>query len=152
MATWLREVGFLGKIRLRSDGEPAVVAVLKAVAVLRGNDANADPLTIIEETPNKSSASLGCAERFAETLGGVVRTLWQDVEDRQHVKIRANSKAFAWLVSHAVFVYNRFQVRSNGLTPWEDVHARPYKDALFHFGKPVLLRKPTATLQPKMEP
>eukprot|EP00972_Heterocapsa_arctica_P040952 6035995-Heterocapsa_arctica.AAC.1 len=60
--------------------------------------------------------------------------------------------AFAWLVSHAAFVYNRFQVRSNGLTPWEDVHARPYKEALFHFGQPVLLRKPTATLQPKMEP
>eukprot|EP00972_Heterocapsa_arctica_P051558 7585109-Heterocapsa_arctica.AAC.1 len=64
MASWLREVGLLG-------GEPAVVAVLKALAVLRSNDANDDPLIIIEETPNKSSASLGAAERFAETLGGV---------------------------------------------------------------------------------
>eukprot|EP00972_Heterocapsa_arctica_P057262 8449240-Heterocapsa_arctica.AAC.1 len=71
MASWLREVGLLGEIRLRSDGEPAIVAVLKVLAALRGNVANDDPLTIIEETPNKSSASLGSAERFAETLGGV---------------------------------------------------------------------------------
>eukprot|EP00972_Heterocapsa_arctica_P072070 10643584-Heterocapsa_arctica.AAC.1 len=54
MASWLREVGLLGKIRLRSHGEAAVVAVLKALAVLRGTDANDDPLTIIEETPNKA--------------------------------------------------------------------------------------------------
>eukprot|EP00972_Heterocapsa_arctica_P070308 10385718-Heterocapsa_arctica.AAC.1 len=61
MASWLREVGLLSKqIRLRSDGEPAVVAVLKALAVLRGNDANNDPLTIIEEAKQELGESWCC--------------------------------------------------------------------------------------------
>eukprot|EP00972_Heterocapsa_arctica_P060234 8884126-Heterocapsa_arctica.AAC.1 len=72
MANWLLETSVVGKVRLRSDGEPAVSAVPKALAILRGNDVNNDPLTIIEESPNKSSASLGSAERWAETLGGLV--------------------------------------------------------------------------------
>eukprot|EP00972_Heterocapsa_arctica_P081905 12071325-Heterocapsa_arctica.AAC.1 len=32
MAAWLREVGLFGKIRIISDGEPAIVSVLKALA------------------------------------------------------------------------------------------------------------------------
>eukprot|EP00972_Heterocapsa_arctica_P102128 15049869-Heterocapsa_arctica.AAC.1 len=96
MASWLREVGLLGKIRQISDAESVLVAVLKALAVLRCNDANDDPLTILEEKPNQSLVNLDTAERFAETLGGVVRTLKQNVEDRQHVKICVNSMVFAW--------------------------------------------------------
>eukprot|EP00972_Heterocapsa_arctica_P028509 4194018-Heterocapsa_arctica.AAC.1 len=71
MANWLLEAGMVSKVRLRSDGEPVVSAVLRALAVHRGHDTNDDPLTIIEESPNKSYASLGSAERWAETLGGL---------------------------------------------------------------------------------
>eukprot|EP00972_Heterocapsa_arctica_P002952 434892-Heterocapsa_arctica.AAC.1 len=55
------------------------------------------------------------------------------------------------LIAHAVFLYNRYQIRSNGLTPWEEIHGRTYREAVFHFGDAVLARKPTATLQPKLE-
>eukprot|EP00972_Heterocapsa_arctica_P067771 10006446-Heterocapsa_arctica.AAC.1 len=104
MACWLRKLDFSERsvfdqtvilANIRSDGESAVVAVLKTLTALRGNDTNDEPFTIIEETPNQSTVSLGSAKIFAETLGGVVRTLQQDVKDRRHVKIRANSMAFA---------------------------------------------------------
>eukprot|EP00972_Heterocapsa_arctica_P099708 14711073-Heterocapsa_arctica.AAC.1 len=63
---------------MRSDGEPAVVQVLKAIANARGKDGDGTPLTILEESPNKSSASLGGAERLAETVSRLTRTLRQD--------------------------------------------------------------------------
>eukprot|EP00972_Heterocapsa_arctica_P071681 10588908-Heterocapsa_arctica.AAC.1 len=56
--TWLGEAGLRGLLRMRSDGEPAVVQVLKAIANARGKDGDGMPLTILEESPNKSSASL----------------------------------------------------------------------------------------------
>ena len=128
---FFQEAGIGGRLRLRTDGEPAIAAVARAVAVARGSE-NDEPLTIVEESPNKSSASLGSAERWAETLGGLVRTLRADVEERQGVRLRANSRAFSWLVSHAAFVHNRYQVKASGLTPYEDVHQCPYKIGRAH--------------------
>eukprot|EP00972_Heterocapsa_arctica_P068472 10116428-Heterocapsa_arctica.AAC.1 len=69
--SFLSEIGLTGDLRLRSDGEPAIVAVFKAIAAARGLRADGEPLTVLEDAPNKSSASLGGAERFAETLGGL---------------------------------------------------------------------------------
>eukprot|EP00972_Heterocapsa_arctica_P016775 2475559-Heterocapsa_arctica.AAC.1 len=48
---------------------------MRAIAAARGNGDDDQPLTVVEESPNKSSASLGGAERFAETIGGLIRTL-----------------------------------------------------------------------------
>jgi hypothetical protein len=159
---WLEEAGLHGRVRLRSDGEPSVVAVLRAVAAARGRgpdgrtmtlvDNDDEPLTKIEQTPNKSSASLGGAERFAETLGGLLRTHREDLRERYGVAVKADSLAFEWLVSYVTYLYNRFQVRVNGLTPYEDLHGRYFREPLFKFGQPVLVRRPTATLQAKLEP
>eukprot|EP00972_Heterocapsa_arctica_P009394 1383388-Heterocapsa_arctica.AAC.1 len=60
---------------------------MRAIAAARGSDwgplgDNALPLTVVEESPNKSSASLGGAERFAGTIQGLVRTLRQDVKEQ----------------------------------------------------------------------
>ena len=118
----------------------------KAVAVMRGCDESNEALTIVEETPNKSSASLGAAERFAQSLSGIVRTLREDLHERQGIELRANSLAFPFLVAHGAFVYNRYQIRGSGLTPWEEIHARPYREPIFHFGQAVLVRRPTACL------
>eukprot|EP00972_Heterocapsa_arctica_P023529 3466749-Heterocapsa_arctica.AAC.1 len=50
MVNWLLKACVVGKVRLKSDGEPAVSAMLRALVVLCGNDDNNDPLTIIEES------------------------------------------------------------------------------------------------------
>ena len=51
-----------------------------------------------------------------------------------------------------MFLYNRFQPRANGLTPFEDVQQHRYTSKLYEFGQFVLVRKPTALLQAKLEP
>ncbi len=151
VVAWLTEVGLSGRIRLRSDGEPAITAVMRAIATTRGLDDNGEPYTVVEESPNKSSASLGGAERFAGTIGGLIRTIREDVRVHQNVIIKADSVAFSFLVSHCAYLHNRFQTRANGLTAFEDVHQKVFRESLFHFGQAVLVRKPTALLQPKAE-
>ena len=89
---WLEEARLHGRVRLRSDGEPSIVALLRAVAVAQGrgpdgklttlvDDDLEEPMTKLEQSPNKSSASLGAAERFAETLGGLLRTHRKDLRN-----------------------------------------------------------------------
>ena len=84
-------------VRLCSDGGPSIVAVLRAVAVVRGrwpdgkppgklktlvDDDMEEPMTKIEQSPDKSRAHIGAAERFAETLGGLLRTHREDLRKR----------------------------------------------------------------------
>eukprot|EP00972_Heterocapsa_arctica_P002048 293501-Heterocapsa_arctica.AAC.1 len=42
---FLSEIGLTGDLRLRSDGEPAIDAVLKAIAAARGLREDGEPLT-----------------------------------------------------------------------------------------------------------
>ena len=150
---WMREAGIQGKVRMRSDGEPSIMAMLRIVAAKRAlwADDKDQEMTIIEQTPVKSSSSLGAAERFAATIGGITRTLRQSLIDRHGIALRATSGAFQWMISHAAYVYNRCQVRMNGLTPYEEVQGRRHRDPMFQFGQAVLVRTPRAKLQPKLE-
>ena len=61
-------------------------------------------MTKLEQSPNKSSTSLGAAERFAETLGGLLRTHREDLRERLGVAVRADSLAFEWLVSYVTYL------------------------------------------------
>eukprot|EP00972_Heterocapsa_arctica_P064914 9582623-Heterocapsa_arctica.AAC.1 len=55
------------------------------------------------------------------------------------------------LVLHANWLRSRFQVKVNGLTPFEDQHQRAYRGIFFQWGQPVLARKPAALDQSKLE-
>eukprot|EP00972_Heterocapsa_arctica_P084766 12484430-Heterocapsa_arctica.AAC.1 len=91
---------------------------------------------MLEVPPIKSSSSLGAAEQYARTLAGIVRTLRLSVEEREGVDVRASSLGFAMLVLHANWFHNRFQVKVNGLTPFEYQHQRAYRGKLFQWGQP----------------
>eukprot|EP00972_Heterocapsa_arctica_P016509 2436318-Heterocapsa_arctica.AAC.1 len=68
----------MSKLRIRTDGEPAIRALMAVVARKRG----VPELTTLEITPVKCSSSLGTAERYARTLAAMVRTLRFSLEDR----------------------------------------------------------------------
>ena len=152
---WLREAGLTNYVCFRSDGEPAIRAVVEAVATRRGpkelTKIEYPNLMRIETTPVKSSSSLGGAERYAQTLGGMIRTLRMSLTERLNIDLNATSLAFNLLVIHANFLYNRYQVRANGLTPFEDQMGHNYHGKLFQWGQPVLVRQPSALDLPKMD-
>ena len=115
--SWLREAGLSGQLRIRSDGEPAIKALVAAVVRRHG-------AAVQETTPVKSSSSLGAAERFSRTLSAMVRTLRYALQDRTGIECSARSLLFNMLVMHANWLYCRYQPRQNGLTPFEDQHGR----------------------------
>ena len=144
---WLHECGLgAGVIRLRSDSEVSIRAVANAVAALRTQGE-----TMVEVTPVGSSSSLGAVERWSETLAGLTRTLLLDAGGRLGKKLMATSALFPWAVRHAAFVHNRYQVRMQGATAFEQVHRRVYRSALMPFASPVLLRDSDALELPKLE-
>ena len=60
---YLLEAGLAGDIRVRTDQEPAARQMAKLLAVARR-----PARTIVEESPVKSSSSMGAVERWAQTV------------------------------------------------------------------------------------
>ena len=74
----LEFLGEIGRKRIviRSDNEPAVKALVQAVALHREDE------TVIEEIPVKSSQTIGCNEHDQFLVGCMVRALRIDMEKR----------------------------------------------------------------------
>ena len=142
---FLLEAGLTGPLRLRSDKEHSIMAVVQAIAAKR-----APARSIVETSPVGSHGSLGSVDRMMQFIAGHVRAMRLDCEQMWKVTIKANSPLFVWLVLHASWIHNRFQpVR--GTTPYEAVQGRQYRGLIYKFGQAVLLRQPYATDLPKME-
>eukprot|EP00972_Heterocapsa_arctica_P066840 9863180-Heterocapsa_arctica.AAC.1 len=52
---------------------------------------------------------------------------------------------------HVVWLYNRYHIRRNGVTPYEQVNHRSYNRPVLPFGTLVCVRRPDALLKPKLE-
>eukprot|EP00972_Heterocapsa_arctica_P106786 15729789-Heterocapsa_arctica.AAC.1 len=115
MAAVLSEAGLASvPIEIRTDGENAMRSVAADIASRRS------PVpTLTEVTPSYSSSSHGACERFSETVSGLVRTLKASVEKSLKYEVRASHHMFSYMVMHAVWLYNRYQVRRNGVIPYE---------------------------------
>ena len=143
---FLQESGHTGAIRLRSDGEHAIVAVASEIAARRH-----PAETAVETTAPGSAGSLGGADRWAGLLGGLVRCLRKVVEEKWHVRIGNRDAIFPWLVLHASWLYNRFQDTTEfGMPPFEVLHRRPYKGVVYPLAEAILARNPFALSLPKL--
>lgn len=136
---YLLEAGLAGDIRVRTDQEPAAKQMAKLLAVARR-----PARTIVEESPVKSSSSMGAVERWAQTVGGLARTYVAAAARRWGRKALAAAPLFAWAMRHAAWVHNRYHVRPSGKTPYEAVHGSPYTGVVHAFTEPVLIRRPGA--------
>ena len=100
----------LGALRiLRSDGEPALVDLMKEIAKGRGNRR-----TVIEHSAPGDSQGNGFTERGVRSVEEMARVLKLDLEHRLTTRLEVTHAVFAWLVEHAVDLHNKFLVGSNG--------------------------------------
>eukprot|EP00972_Heterocapsa_arctica_P106598 15701379-Heterocapsa_arctica.AAC.1 len=79
---------------------------------------------------------------MVQTICGQIRALRLDVERLWSVKLTTRSAILPWIVSHAAFLYNRYQPYRGGATPYERVQKHAYRSAILNFGEPVMVRKP----------
>ncbi|CAE8636697.1 unnamed protein product, partial [Polarella glacialis] len=138
------EAGLMGQdLRVRTDSEPSIMALAQALGNRRSPARN-----FLETAPIKSPGSVGAVDRFAQTAAGECRALKMDVEEMWACAVDTQSPILPWMVSHASWVYNRFQPHG---TSYEALRGQPYQGEVFRFTQPVAARDPEALLNPKLE-
>ena len=116
-------VEFLGEIGrkrivIRSDSEPAVKALVQAVALHREDE------TVIEEVPVKSSQSVGCNEHDHFLVGGMARAPRIVMEKRFGDNFPVLHAVCSWILRHSGWLLNRFCVGRDGYTAFQRYKGR----------------------------
>ena len=106
LMAFLREIGYeYSPVILKSDGEPAVKAVVDEVALARGA-----MRTIKEESPKGSSGSNGIVERAILSVEQQVRVMKSALEERWGAMVPDKHPVIAWLVEYAAVLIKRCEV------------------------------------------
>ena len=111
------------RIIIKSDGEPAIKALVKLVQQRREMEhivdtGSARAGTLIEEAPLNDSASNGGAEKAVQEVEGHVRTWVSFIEDKLKRTLRGKSIILPWLIEYVSIVLNRTKVGEDGKTAY----------------------------------
>ena len=107
------------RIILRTDDEHAISKLLRDVSKsLRiGSFEHAGE----SHVPMYDPSCNGATENACRVMGGRIRTLRLDIEDRISRKIPVNHPTFSWLVEHAPWVMTSRSKLDDGTTPYQQV-------------------------------
>ena len=141
------QAGYRGiKVVLKSDQEESIMALKRAVAIVR------QAPTVNIESPVRDSQANGNAERAVRTWAAQVRTIRHHLEFRMQCKVPIHSPVMTWLVSWAAEVICRYRVQANGRTSYENVTGHKGLQPVAIFGEKVMFRfTPDKTNRRKME-
>lgn len=131
----IKRLGYFGRVILRSDQEPAIVAFLEQVARSR-----ADEPTVLEHSPVGDSQSNGAAERAVRSLEEMMRTYLIDLERRANFKVPINHPLMEWLVEHSADMLNKCSHGSDGRSPYQRIKGRAFHGELAPFGSAIMFR------------
>jgi len=81
-----------------------------------------------------------------QTIRKQIRALKLSMETRLKKTLGNQVAILKWLPRHASWLYNRFNVRENGLTAYEKTHLLKYQRPLVEMGEAVICRRPGAQL------
>ena len=107
------------KVILKSDGEPAITALVRAV------QANWQGQVVPERSPPYESRSNGAVERAVQTVQGQARTLKEALQVSSGYVFSDTSPILAWLLEHAANLVNLFHRGPDGYTPFQRLKGRP---------------------------
>ena len=123
-------------LSVRGDTEPSMTQLLKSISAVRSRSGQP---TRIEHAPPESSLHQGLkAERFIQTVRNMGKCLLSSIEEKTGFKVKSSHPLFPWSFRHAAFLYTRFHVLRDGMTPFELATGRPYRGKLVPFGMTVL--------------
>ena len=115
---FLRECGSeMAKITIKTDQEPAIVAIAEDVVRLRAS--NGADETISENSPAYSHQSNGVVERGVQSVEGMIRTLRSALEERMGEVLVIGDAIWPWLIEYASYPVNRLEVGHDGKNAYE---------------------------------
>ena len=131
LKAWGHSGGPEGKIILKSDGEPAIVAVREALARYHGG------IVIPEGPAVGESASNGTAEEAGKTVREFARVIKEHLEDKAKIKIGTQEAIVQWIVRWAAMLVSRYLVGRDGRTAYERRRGRACRAPVAAFGEKV---------------
>jgi len=117
---------------LKTDGEPALVAVQSRVIAKR------EARTVPENPPAYDPKANGAIEKGVQDINARLRLIRIALQGRVGKKLPIRHPIFEWGIEHAAFVHNRYQVGHDGCTPWRRSTGRTWKQKVVEFGEQVL--------------
>ena len=141
----LSDVEWLGhsRIILKSDGEPAVKALVKRVIELAKVEVQSIDQIASETSAAHDSQSNGGTEVGVQLVRGLFRTLRVCLEERISKLIPATHALTAWLVEHAALLYTASVRGEDGHTAWGRARGRAFRQQLLGFGEAVIYKYPS---------
>ena len=121
------DIAWLGytRILLRSDNEPAIVALLKeSLKALRIEGVVEQASG--EHPPPYDSQANGCIEIGVKSVRGHMRTLQVALQSTIGYKIPCRHPIMSWLASHAAGILTNFVRGSDGRTAYQRVRGKPF--------------------------
>jgi hypothetical protein len=125
----VRELGYRGRVLIRTDGEPALVALRNAIT-----QALPDGATPIS-TPVGESASNGGIEGAVKIVKGLLRVHLAALERRIGAKFPSGHPVLTWLVEHVGDIVSKYMVGLDGRTAYERLFGRPVREEGLEFGE-----------------
>ena len=137
VVAFMREIGCeMNAVTLKSDNEPALMAVMDGIARVRAS--RGAQRTSMENSPVHSSKSNGVIERGVQTVQGMVRTLRSALEEKWQVTLDVEHAVWTWLIEYAAWLVNRAEVGHDGKTPYERIKGKRARLPGMEFGEGVL--------------
>ena len=120
---------------MKTDGEPAIVAVREAVAKYHGG-------RVIPEAPAKGeSPSNGLVEEAGKTSREFTRVLKDQLECKAKMELKIGENIVLWMIRWAAMMCSRYLVGKDGRTAYERRRGRRCKVPVVAFGETVWYKK-----------
>ena len=107
-----------GHITIKSDGEPTILALKKAVMQLHGG------VCVPEQPAKGETAENGRVEESGKTIHQLFCTLHARIERGVDDEIPLDADIIPWVVRWAAICYSRYKVGQDGLTSYERLRKR----------------------------
>ena len=119
------------KLILKTDGEPAVMALRDQLARAHGG------MTMVETSAKEEHQSNGIAEESVRTVRGLVLTLKSQLEQKTGKTIVSEQCITQWMMRWSAMLLSRYQVGRDGKTGYERRRGRSCGIPTVCFGEKV---------------
>jgi hypothetical protein len=125
----IRDLGYSGRVLIRTDGEPALTALRNAIA--KGLPQGATPI----KTPVGESASNGVMENGVSLFKAILRVHLLALERRIGGRFPSTHPVLTWLVEYVGDVITKYMQGIDGKTGFERLYGRPVREEALEFGE-----------------
>ena len=116
---------------MKSDQEPSILALKKAVAAERVGE------IVHTESPVRASKTNSRMENAVNIWQEQLRTIKHDVDSRFKKRIEVDSVLFSWLIAHITDTMNKYKIGADARTAYERITGHTCRRFVLGFAETV---------------